>query len=68
MTTLLSDLFMFYECFEPCYVLTAMCHMFIFPSHSILFICPITQFYKDFEGYISDIKTGNMGLSACGTH
>ena len=57
-----------YECFEPRYAVTAMCHMFIFPSHFILFICPIIYSYKDFEGYISDMKTGNMGLNVCGAH
>lgn len=45
-----------------------MCHMFIFPVTLYFIYLSHHTVTTDFEGYISDIKTGNMGLNVCGTH
>ena len=44
------------------------CVTCLFSRHILFYLSVPSHSYKDFEGYISDIKTGNMGLNVCGTH
>ena len=44
------------------------CVTCLFSRHILFYLSVPSYSYKDFEGYISDIKTGNMGLNVCGAH